>query len=243
MVIPLYDDDPLSREAPPYVTYAIMAINIVVFLFQLGASEDVQVAMLRNFAVFPAAVAGDLDTGGVLPPVSTLLTYMFLHGSWLHIIFNLLFLWVFGDNIEDALGRARFIVFYLLCGIAGGGAYILSDPVATSPLIGASGAVAGVVGAYLLLRPCAKVEVLLFAFIPMKLDAFWVIGFWALTQIWHVVISDQPGVAWWAHVGGLTVGAMLVVVMRQPGIELFECMRPQEPAPPLADIGSDPARR
>jgi membrane associated rhomboid family serine protease len=239
MVIPLYDDDPLERERPAYVVYAIIALNVLVFLVQRGANEDIQVTMLRNFALFPAAVAGDLATGATLPPVMTFLTYMFLHGSWLHIIFNLLFLWVFGDNIEDALGRLRFIAFYLLCGIIGGLAYTLHDPSATSPLIGASGAVAGVVGAYLVLRPCARVEVLVLGLIPMKLDAFWVIGFWALTQVWHVLVSDQPGVAWWAHVGGLTAGALLVVVMRQPGIELFECMPPQEPAPPLAKIGGE----
>jgi membrane associated rhomboid family serine protease len=239
MVIPLYDDDPLDRERPAYVTYAIIALNVVIFLLQLGASDDFQVAMLRNFALYPAALAGNFASGGALPTALTLVTYMFLHGGWLHIIFNLLFLWVFGDNIEDALGHLRYAVFFLLCGIAGGLAYCFSDPTATSPLIGASGAVAGVVGAYLILRPCARVEVLLLGIIPMKLDAFWVIGMWALSQIWHVLISDQPGVAWWAHVGGLATGALLVVVMRQPGVELFDCVRPQEPAPPLANIGRD----
>src|SRR5215470_13673003 len=186
MVIPLYDDDPLERERAAYVVYAIIALNVLVFLIQLVADDDIQVAMLRNFALFPAAIGGGVATGAMLPPVLTFVTYMFLHGSWLHIIFNLLFLWVFGDNIEDALGRLRFLAFYLLCGIIGGLAYTLSDPTAMTPLIGASGAVAGVVGAYLVLRPCARIEVLLLGLIPMKLDAFWVIGFWALTQVYHV---------------------------------------------------------
>jgi membrane associated rhomboid family serine protease len=238
MVIPIYDEDPLARDTRPYVTYGIIVVNVLVFLFQAGANDAIQGAILQNFAVFPATVADRAENLSVFPPILTLLTYMFLHAGWLHIGFNMLFLWVYGDNVEDALGSVRFFFFYFLCGIASASAYIVSAPNMTGPLIGASGAIAGVVGAYLMLRPCARVKVLIGP-IPVSLDAFWVIGFWALTQVWHVLAHDQPGVAWWAHIGGLVAGALLVVVMRQPGVELFECMRPQEPAPPLADSGHD----
>ena len=223
MVIPIYDEGPLARMRRPYVMYGLIAFNALVFLFQAGASEDIQNTMLRNFSLFPVAIVSDVMTGGAFPPVLGLLTYMFLHAGWLHIIFNMLFLWVFGDNIEDALGRGRFFAFYLLCGIASGLAYVISDTTATGPLIGASGAVAGVIGAYLMLRPCAKVRVLIGP-IPMSIHAYWVIGFWVLSQVWHIVASDQPGVAWWAHLGGLVSGAFLVVVMRRPGVTLFECL-------------------
>ena len=238
MVIPIYDEDPLARGTRPYVTYGIIITNVVVFLLQLGSNEGIQLAVLQNFAVFPATVADRAENLSVFPPVVTLMTYMFLHAGWLHIIFNMLFLWVYGDNVEDALGSVRFFFFYFLCGVASAAAYIVSAPNIMGPLIGASGAVAGVVGAYLMLRPCARVKVLIGP-IPVGVDAFWVIGFWALTQVYHVLAHDQPGVAWWAHLGGLIAGALLVVVMRPPDVELFECMRPQEPAPPLADSGDD----
>jgi membrane associated rhomboid family serine protease len=234
MVIPIYDEDPLARDTRPYVTYGIIITNVVVFLLTFGSNEGVQSAVLQNFAVFPATVADRAENLSVLPPIATLTTYMFLHAGWLHLLFNMLFLWVYGDNVEDALGSVRFALFYFLCGIASAAAYIVSAPNVMGPLIGASGAVAGVVGAYLMLRPCARVKVLIGP-IPVGVDAFWVIGFWALTQVWHVLVHDRPEVAWWAHIGGLVAGALLVIVMRQPDVELFECMRPQEPAQPLAD--------
>jgi membrane associated rhomboid family serine protease len=153
---------------------------------------------------------------------------MFLHGGWLHVLLNMLFLFVFGDNIEDALGRARFIAFYLLCGIAGGAAHVLASPQSNIPLVGASGAIAGVIAAYMMIRPCAKITVLVFGFIPIRLASYWVLGFWALTQIWHVFSLEKSDTAWWAHVGGLAAGAILIVVMRPAGVALFECMRPED---------------
>ncbi|MBI3434964.1 MAG: rhomboid family intramembrane serine protease [Proteobacteria bacterium] len=241
MVIPIYDDDPLDRGARPYVTYAIIAANIAIFLIETGAGTAAQTAILVNFALFPVAVTGDVATGSVTPTALAALTYMFLHAGWLHIFFNMLFLWVFGDNIEDALGPLRFAVFYLACGVAAALTYVASDPASSAPLVGASGAVAGIVGAYLMLRPCAKVRVLVGP-VPVSLDAFWVLGFWVLVQIWHVLANDEPGVAWWAHIGGLAAGALLVIVMRPRGVVLFECMRPQDPAPPLAKIGEGTSR-
>ncbi len=132
--------------------------------------------MVRDFALIPAAVTGKLTLGGDFPPIWSAFTYMFLHGGWSHIIGNMLFLWVYGDNIEDAFGSVRFFFFYMICGAAGGIAHLLSTPDSVIPLVGASGAVSGVVAAYLMLRPCAKITVLLFGFIPLGLGSAWVLG-------------------------------------------------------------------
>ena len=167
-------------------------------------------------------------TGGFMPPSFTLITYMFLHGGWMHVMVNMLFLWVYGDNIEDALGRGRFLLFYLLCGIAGGAAHMLASPGSNVPLVGASGAIAGIVAAYLMLRPCAKITVLMFGFIPIKLASYWVLGFWVLAQVWNVFSLEGSDTAWWAHVGGLAAGALLITFIRPAGVALFECMRPED---------------
>jgi rhomboid family protein len=226
MVIPIYDNDPLDRNPYAFVTWTMIAINIAVFLIQLGASEDASIAMLRDYALIPAAVVGKVELGGSWPPIFAAFTYMFLHGGWSHIIGNMLFLWVLGDNIEDAFGSVRFFFFYILCGAAGGIAHLIAHPDSVTPLVGASGAVSGVVAAYLMLRPCAKITVLLFGFVPFSIGSAWVLGFWALAQIWNVVSAASGDTAWWAHVGGLTVGAGLTLVFRRPDVTLFECLRP-----------------
>ncbi len=228
MVIPIYDNDPLEKNHRAYVTFVLIALNIAIYAVQAGASDTTETAILLNFALFPAAVTGDAVTGGFMPPSLSLVTYMFLHGGWMHVLLNMLFLWVFADNIEDALGRGRFLVFYLLCGIAGGAAHMLAAPQSTVPLVGASGAIAGVIAAYLMIRPCARVTVLLFGFIPVNLASYWVLGFWILSQVWHVFSLEKSDTAWWAHVGGLLAGAILVTIMRPAGVVLFECMRPED---------------
>jgi membrane associated rhomboid family serine protease len=228
VVIPIYDNDPLEKSHRAYVTFALIALNVAIFLMQDNASDKTSTLLLVNFALFPVAVSGEAVTGGFMPPSLTLLTYMFLHGGWMHLIFNMLFLWVFGDNIEDALGRGRFLVFYLVCGMAGGAAHALASPGSNVPLVGASGAVAGIVAAYLMLRPCARITVLIFGFVPIKLASYWVLGFWVLTQVWHVFSLEKSDTAWWAHVGGLAAGALLITIMRPAGVVLFECMRPED---------------
>jgi membrane associated rhomboid family serine protease len=226
MVIPVYDDDPLDRETRPYVTVAIIAANIILFAFGYVASPNTQVTMERALPLVPAALTGYALPPSDLPPELTLVTYMFLHGGWMHLVGNMLFLWVFGDNIEDAIGHVRFAVFYFACGIVGGLVHILSAPASTVPLIGASGAVAGVVAAYLMIRPCARVTVLLFGGIPLRLASYWVLGFWVLTQIWNVVVGDMSSTAWWAHIGGMGAGALLIVFLRPAHVLLFECVKP-----------------
>jgi membrane associated rhomboid family serine protease len=120
MVIPIYDNDPLDRNPWAFVTWTLIVISIVMFLVQLGASEETNIIMVRDYALIPAAITGKLTLGGDLPPIVAVFTYMFLHAGWMHIIGNMLFLWVLGDNIEDAFGSVRFFFFYLLCGAAGG---------------------------------------------------------------------------------------------------------------------------
>jgi membrane associated rhomboid family serine protease len=227
VVIPIYDNDPLERKSNrPYVTFGLIAINIALFAFFNATSDRVSTEILLNFAMFPVAVSGEAVTGGFMPPSLTLFTYMFLHGGWMHVLLNMLFLFVFGDNIEDALGHGRFLVFYLLCGVAGGAAHALAAPLSNVPLVGASGAIAGVIAAYIMIRPCARITVLIFGFIPISLASYWVLGFWAISQIWHVFSLDKSDTAWWAHVGGLAAGALLIVVMRPAGVLLFQCVRP-----------------
>jgi membrane associated rhomboid family serine protease len=226
VVIPIYDNDPLDRNPYAVVTWALIAINIVVFFVTLSASEEGMLVLVRDYAVIPAAITGKLELGGGLPPFTSLFTYMFFHAGWSHIIGNMLFLWVLGDNIEDAFGSVRFLVFFMLCGAAGGVAHLLSTPNSVAPLIGASGSVAGIVAAYLMLRPCAKITILLFGFIPLALGSAWVLGFWVLAQVWNVLSAAGGDTAWWAHIGGFVAGAVLTLVFRRPDVALFECFRP-----------------
>jgi membrane associated rhomboid family serine protease len=228
MVIPIYDNDPLEKSHRAYVNWALIAFNLAIFLIQDGATDNESTRILLNFALFPTALTGEATTGGILPPSITVLSYMFLHGGWMHVLLNMLFLWVFGDNIEDALGHGRYLAFYLLCGMAGGAAHVLAVPSSNVPLVGASGAIAGVIAAYLMIRPCAKITVLIFVIVPLRLASYWVLGFWILTQVWHVLSLEKGDTAWWAHIGGLVAGAALIAIMRPPGVQLFECMRPED---------------
>jgi membrane associated rhomboid family serine protease len=136
----------------------------------------------------------------------------------------MIFLWVFGDDVEEALGRRRFLLFYLLCGIVGALAFVASDPTFAGPLIGASGAISGVIVAYVMWRPCAKVTVLV-SIIPLRISAFWVIGAFVLTQLWNLEATGKSDVAYWCHLGGMLAGAVLFPLMRLPGVQLFECVR------------------
>lgn len=174
----------------------------------------------------------------------TLLTYAFLHGSLWHLVGNMVFLWVFADNVEDAFGHVRFIIFYVLCAIGAGYAYLLTDPTSQAPVIGASGAVAGIVAAYLMLHPRQKVWVLVLARVPLRLSAFWVLGFWVLFQVYAILVA-QPGdeVAWWSHIGGLITGAILVVFLRRRGVPLFDRARALPAPAPLGKIDDNGDRR
>jgi membrane associated rhomboid family serine protease len=223
MFIPLYDDNPHDPLFYPWITRALVACNTIIFvLFQSILFVNDPNAPALAFGVTPAAVTLQLPPSQVVIPTElTFVTYMFLHGGWMHLIGNMLFLWVFGDNVEHAMGHLRFLIFYLACGIAGGVAHYLSAPDSTQPLIGASAAIAGVVAAYLMLFPYAKVWVLLLARIPVRLAARWVLGAWVVFQFVNVFLSTDAETAWWAHIGGLATGAILVPFLRRRDVPLF----------------------
>ncbi|MEX0590828.1 MAG: rhomboid family intramembrane serine protease [Xanthobacteraceae bacterium] len=223
MFVPLYDDNPYDTPFYPYVTRALVVLNALIFVFlQLPIFHSDPEAIVLTFAVIPAAAT--LPSQGMavaIPFPVTFITYMFLHGGWLHLIGNMLFLWVFGDNVEHAMGRLRFLIFYLACGVAGGVAHFLSVRDSTAPLIGASAAISGIVAAYLMLFPHAKVWILVFMRIPLKLAAKWVLGAWIVFQFASVFVAADEQTAWWAHIGGLAAGAVLVIFLRRPDVPLF----------------------
>lgn len=226
MLLPLHDNNPLRYIRFQYVTVGFMAICIIVFLFQSGLGQTEGEAFVFRYGAIPAALFGNADRNAdlaAIPDVLTLLTSMFLHGGWMHLIGNMLFLWVVGDNVEDSLGHVRYVAFYILCGIGAALAHAISDPYSPVPMIGASGAISGVIGAYLVLHPRASIQTLVIRFI-VPLPAYVVLGLWAGLQAVNAVSSlgAAGGVAWWAHVGGLIVGAILVIPMRRTGVPLFD---------------------
>jgi membrane associated rhomboid family serine protease len=240
MVVPIYDDNPFTQPIKPVVTWGLIAVNFLVFLYESSASEAGLDRMVEMFGLIPAVFVGDLDAPGWVPASLTLVSYQFLHADLGHIFGNMLFLWVFGDDVERALGRARFLAFYLLCGVVGGLVFVANDPHSKIELIGASGAIAGVVVAYVMLRPCAKVTVLLVV-IPLRISAYWVVGMFVLTQLWNLGSASKSEVAYWCHFGGMLAGAALFPLMRLPGVKLFQCLHPVPDT--VIRLGAFPVRR
>jgi membrane associated rhomboid family serine protease/Tfp pilus assembly protein PilF len=221
MVMPLWDHSPFKWSTPPYVMWFLIVLNLIVFLGEVSGGPE-QMNQAEHIAgVTPAAFTGH-SVGGLWLPL-TLITYQFLHTNFWHVFLNMIFLFVFGDDIEEVLGHWRFLAFYLLCGIGSALVFVLSSLGSYAPLIGASGAVAGVLSAYLLFRPCARVTCLL-GFIPLRLKAYWIICGWAIWQVAEAANRVQDGVAYWGHVGGLITGAAVFIVMRPTGVKLFDCV-------------------
>ena len=233
MLIPLKDTNPLRWIGFPYVTVAVIAACILTFLWQLSLGPA-QNRIIYALGAIPAVITGErgLPPGVALVPAElTLVTSMFLHGGWLHLGGNMLFLWIFGDNVEDAMGHVRFLVFYLICGIAAALVHIYINPGSEIPTIGASGAISGVLGAYLVLHPRAQVLTLFLRFF-ITLPAFVVLGLWFGLQGLSAYMDtggEAGGVAWWAHIGGFVAGIMLVVPFRRRAVPLLE----RDGAPPL----------
>ncbi len=222
MVIPIYDNDPLEKSHRAYVTFVLIALNIAIYTVQAAASDAATTAILLNFALFPVAVTGDAVTGGFMPPSLSLVTYMFLHGGWMHVLGNMWFLWIFGDNVEDAMGHGRFLLFYLLCGFAAAFTQVFFEPFSRLPTIGASGAIAGVMGAYFVKFPRARILTLVFILFfvtTFEVPAVLMLAYWFLIQFFNGVGSigyssaSQGGVAWFAHVGGFLAGIVLVSLL------------------------------
>jgi membrane associated rhomboid family serine protease len=219
MFLPLHDGVPLAHLKAPLVTRALIGANVVAFaLVALGVVPIGEEWIAAGFGVVPAVLFGTEALPDGLPFVPaplTLVTSLFLHGSALHLIGNMLFLWVFGDNVEDGMGHKRFLAFYLLCGVFAGLSHAFMNPESTRPLIGASGAVAGIVAAYLILYPRVKVWGLFFGRIPLRVPAMWAIGFWILMQVASAFLRGDDSVGWFAHLGGLVAGAALTPVLRR----------------------------
>jgi membrane associated rhomboid family serine protease len=228
-MIPLRDDNPTTLR--PVITIGLIALCSLTFAWQLGLGDAVEQAIL-TLGVVPAHLTGAGTVAGTsLPAGLTIFTSMFLHGGWMHLIGNMLYLWIFGNNVEDALGHGRFVLFYLLCGTAAVYAQVLPAPASTIPMIGASGAISGVLGAYLLLYPHARVLVLIplgFLSRLVYLPAMLVLGFWFLLQVVSTLLADtnQPGVAFGAHAGGFVAGMILVVLLRRRGVRLLHPRQP-----------------
>jgi membrane associated rhomboid family serine protease len=214
-MIPLRDENP-SRSVP-VVTRALIAVNAACFIYELSLGPELR-PFVFTFGLVPLRVSRALEAGGgaLLAPGSTLLTSMFLHAGWLHLIGNMWYLWIFGDNVEDRLGRVRFAAFYLASGLVAALLQFAVNPLARVPTVGASGAVAGVLGAYMVAFPRARVITLvplLFFFPIVALPAMFVLGLWFVYQFFSGTLSigtASGGVAWWAHIGGFAFGYLVM---------------------------------
>lgn len=218
MFLPLNDEAPTRRHFIPWVTWSIIAVCTIVFaVFQNPALLNRGEAMAIAYGLIPSVFNG-LNTfeAGVfhVPVLLTPVTYTFLHGGWMHLVGNMLFLYIFGDNVEAEMGRVRYALFFLGVSAAAGIIYAFAMPQSDSPLIGASGGVSAVLGAYLVLHPHVKVLGLIFNVLPVRIPAFWFICSWFVLQVGHALFDPNQGVAWLAHVVGLIGGALAVLLMR-----------------------------
>ena len=219
-MIPVRDDQP--RFSTPYVTYFLIGLNLLIFLFEATLTPHNFKVLLFQLGMIPANITGLLSgthgpglTAAFLPT----LTSMFLHGSWMHVIGNMWFLWIFGDNIEDYLGHFKYLLFYLLSGLGAAFAQVILNPHSIVPTVGASGAIAGVLGAYFLLYPRAKVLIWFPIFFLFYLPAWVTLGYWFAMQFVSGAATSianysetSGGVAFWAHVGGFLVGIILIKI-------------------------------
>lgn len=233
-MFPYKDDNPTL--ATPVITYLLIAANVVAWVTVQGMGAEPQFsASLCELGMIPGAVLGRLSAGTQVPlgegavcvigsrtTWATPLTSMFLHGGWLHLIGNMWFLWVFGNNVEDSTGRLRFLLFYLTCGLLAVATQTAVNPASAIPMVGASGAISGVMGAYIVLYPRVRVHMLIFLgfyITRVTVPAAFMLGYWFLLQIVGgipALASESGGVAFWAHTGGFVAGMLLVLVFRNP---------------------------
>lgn len=231
VLIPVGDQHAAARPAFPFVTIGLIVACTLVFLWQSQLSPPALQRAIYGLGAIPAVIDGQrlLPPGlETVPPIASLLTSLFLHGGWMHLLGNMLFLWVFGDNVEAACGRLRFLVFYLTCGVLASLVHVAVEPASVAPVIGASGAISGVMGAYLVLHPRAQVIMLAFFVILVRLPAVVVLSLWVAFQVFNGLLPGDAaggGVAWWAHVGGFACGALLIVPFRRRGVPLFDRRR------------------
>lgn len=232
-MIPYRDENRTFRT--PIITGAIIGLNVAVWFFYQGAGSPYGLARsVCNSGLIPAEITLSLPVGSSFPigpglicstdpgrQVSHLITSMFLHGSWMHLIGNMWFLWLFGNNVEDSMGRLRFVAFYLITGLTAALGQIINNPVSIIPMVGASGAISGVMGAYLILYPRVRVYALIPIFIfftSIALPAWVMLGYWFLIQFVSGLMTDSEmgGVAFWAHIGGFVAGVVLIKFFARP---------------------------
>ncbi len=231
MFLPLYDGKPIQHISLQWVTLALIAVNVVIHIVTFATAAtgfDSGQFMAISFGHVPS-VYNDLRT---LPPgfeiipdqyyLATTVTSSFLHAGWLHLAGNMLFLWIFGDNVEDALGHFRFLIFYIVCALAAAWFHSLVFPASENPLIGASGAASGVIAAYLMLHPKVWVWALFLGRIPLKLPAFMLLGLWIGYQLFMFFTDSASQISWASHVGGFTAGLVLVVLLKRRAVPLFD---------------------
>ena len=225
-MIPLRDDIP--TETFPFVTIFLLAANCLVFIYQLSLGPAAA-GFIADLGVIPVAVVHGVEPGvaRAVPLELTFVTSMFLHGGLLHLGGNMMFLWIFGNNVEDSTGHVRFLLFYLLCGLAAASAHVFLNPGSRLPMIGASGAISGILSAYFLLYPRAKVLTLIpigFFLQTLLVPAAFFLGLWFFIQVvagWSSFGSQKGGVAWFAHVGGFAAGVPLLLVFKKRKVRLW----------------------
>ncbi|MBW9054377.1 rhomboid family intramembrane serine protease [Rhizobium mesosinicum] len=225
MFIPLHDANTLKHIKVQWVTLGLMAANIAAWLFTAVESEQVAQAAIIGLGYIPAIIFGHAELAPgleIVPEAATYITYSFIHMGFWHLAGNMIFLWVFGDNVEDAMGHLRFLAFYLACAAAGAFCHGLLSTTSEAPLVGASGAISGVVAAYLMLHPRVRVWVLVFFRVPLPLPAFIPLLLWVGQQFFMLLIDPDGNVSWGAHVGGIIGGTLLILILRRPGVPLFD---------------------
>ncbi len=250
MFFPLKDENPTTR--PPIVTIGLMVICVLVFLLEIASGQQGMQQIIYQFGLIPSVLLGlnelppNLD---VIPAGATLITSMFLHGGWMHLIGNMWFLWIFGNNIEDELGHGRFLLFYLISGLGAAALQIIIGPNSDIPMVGASGAISGVLGAYMVLYPRAKILTLVFLgfFITMmRITAIWFLGIWFGMQLLYGLASaggTGGGIAWWAHIGGFLAGVGLLYILRQKRARTVGTPKRSAFRPPPSNSDDDNIKR
>jgi membrane associated rhomboid family serine protease len=232
-MFPIRDENP--QITIPLVTSALIVLNVAAWLLLQGlGSEPALTRSVCQLGLIPGDLLGTIDRAQIPPDFPcvidgqsnwlTMLTSMFMHGGWMHIIGNMWFLWIFGGNVEDSMGHMRFAIFYVLCGLAAGAAQVFANTASPIPMVGASGAIGGVMGAYIVLYPRVNVHLLLllgFYITTFAVPAFWMLGYWILVQFVSGLTSigaQGGGVAFWAHVGGFAAGAALVLIFKDESL-------------------------
>jgi len=216
-MIPLRDDNPTVRF--PLVTISLIVLNVVIFFYEISLGPQFE-AFLNTYGAKPVYILNMASPPGLPSPYLTIFSSMFLHGGFFHVAGNMLYLWIFGNNVEDSMGHFRFIVFYFISGIVAVYIFAFMNPVSTIPMVGASGAVSGVLGAYLVLFPRAKVLTLIpfgFYMQVVRIPAVFVLGLWIVVQILNGMFSGGRGggIAWFAHIGGFLAGVLLVGLFKK----------------------------